>query len=1645
MSSKTINLQLLPEEVLFEEVQEESLSVIDFTEPEPPYFPEDRNQALYQYLIGKKAQAFKTLSRVTYKELQYLFDILNLQNNISIIRKLVSFLLESADVSKIFKDDTGFQLLTDSIDKDNEILHKSAHLYSMSLYDLGRKEDALKIFQKLGEPASCYITAKFLGMHNDSELLDKLYCTTKSQYFLSFHGSVLYKNGDKDAAFQLFDQLNQERPLIIVRKLLFENKDQENIPKINEKIAKFKNTKTLIENDTNLEPFARCQAAAYGLMLYDKNKKSDALDIFRKIDDTQSVLMIGRRLLEANDDTSIEIILDTELYKAFQYCMEYVNGDDFEAYQCMYEDLEKEIPLMVASQFLVDRNVIKQANGIASKLDPFGCQYIEGDQSTAYYARYIYQKGHVIDAMKFFYNGKFPSRGLSFLLAMNDIENAMELTTHCWQEELPVCGMKFYTKGLKDFALQLFKSCSSDQCISAVASFLLRVKDFESIQDLYKRTGNEFYILRLAQNYYNCGDIEKAYQIFDTLLNEEAIFKASQFLLSKSKIDDSILLIKKTTDQKKIESFVELLYRNNKHRKAIKLFNQLDEDDVLFSAARFLLYQNNFEQSRLLYQSIRDQKMLFEYGKLLYKQQLPDIGWQVFIHLESDKYLNKAAKEMFPMDPLKSIKLYKHIKDEKYKVKYAKFLYSQSKIEESMKIFNKITNDSVMDIIVAYLCFENDLSNAEIIADKMTDFEGPGIARYAVRIYDTDKEKALEIFSKIQRHDYLYYYEITPLSFLVQHGEYELAHSIFLRCQSNQEMANYLFELYKIPGKKEEAFQLFLNDYSTNQEIAKRLADHLSKLKDTSDVENYKIVRDKITDQKLIFQHGLILLNQKDKDGCVEMFKKIESKEFGCKATFLLYQSRMNELADEFNAKFPSGQRLFGQGKSFYNVRKYEESWDCFNKIEEQEFILSAATFMFEKNEFDKAVTLFKRYNGSIESKLCFKLAKEFHKKEMFEEAHFYYNMSNCPQARAILSRCFRDKTVGAYKKPKSIQQVIFAPKRKDDDSGSGSGNAQLSPLELEEEEKKKKRAKRMESVEKITSGASETYNLFSIIYSFLPVVLSLIRLIQSCSITVSESNIHFVEEFLGLFDWSTRLLNIIAFDWIRIEELTNSQSLLILTFLCTFLLSLFSIGLSSGYKALLACLLNSIFFIPIGVGLDYLPSNLGIGLFVGFIALYVIVTTYVMCKVKNTIPRYLLCYFLPKEINEAKIRTYQDIQGNKHFGWFSDTYHLTRNVYLNTNLCLLIPIIIFILISYGVLKTNPLFYVIIVCCALVYVISLILQLFLKKRIYTFMQIIGTGMTYFSVIVGQIMLLPFMDMLTNTGLETPPKTIIVFVVVFSVVVPFVNIIISCAYVQRMKKTQNPLFIRVWLNSSFSPASSLCCDLKLRCCMWPVLDFAYHILYAISNAYVDPILNLALAALIILLTLVFQPYCMISENVLYLSEPVVILILNALIIHNSSKSIAITLSIGYIIIGIALIPVVFSILFYWLYEKQKDHEFELVIHEINHPKSFCFSCSPGEPPVDENGVFTPFSTEEINKKIFHRKRNELYHEVFRNEQNAAESVLTNTWNPDCIPDVKLISKKFDPKTLEIGDLFNRIIVGPGMIFTAAAICHLIRYT
>ena len=105
----------------------------------------------------------------------------------------------------------------------------------------------------------------------------------------------------------------------------------------------------------------------------------------------------------------------------------------------------------------------------------------------------------------------------------------------------------------------------------------------------------------------------------------------------------------------------------------------------------FLLHQNNFEQSRILYQQIRDQSQMLRYGRLLWVYY-EELAYQIFIHLQSDKMLNKAAKIMYDKDKDKSYEIFKLIKSDQVKRRYAQFLYTKGKASDAIEIFTSLND-----------------------------------------------------------------------------------------------------------------------------------------------------------------------------------------------------------------------------------------------------------------------------------------------------------------------------------------------------------------------------------------------------------------------------------------------------------------------------------------------------------------------------------------------------------------------------------------------------------------------------------------------------------------------------------------------------------------------------------------------------------------------------------------------------------------------------------------------------------------------------------------------------------------------------------------------------------------------------------------
>ena len=136
---------ILPEEVLFEEIVDDCLEIIDYVTPDPPYYYDCACHSFYLYLTGNKTKAYNILKQASYDDFKNLFYNLSVQNNVPYHKITLQFLHDSLNVEDIF-DPNSYHPLTETIDEDNKLLHSDAHLFSQNLYNAKRFDDSKKLF-----------------------------------------------------------------------------------------------------------------------------------------------------------------------------------------------------------------------------------------------------------------------------------------------------------------------------------------------------------------------------------------------------------------------------------------------------------------------------------------------------------------------------------------------------------------------------------------------------------------------------------------------------------------------------------------------------------------------------------------------------------------------------------------------------------------------------------------------------------------------------------------------------------------------------------------------------------------------------------------------------------------------------------------------------------------------------------------------------------------------------------------------------------------------------------------------------------------------------------------------------------------------------------------------------------------------------------------------------------------------------------------------------------------------------------------------------------------------------------------------------------------------------------------------------------
>lgn len=137
----------------------------------------------------------------------------------------------------------------------------------------------------------------------------------------------------------------------------------------------------------------------------------------------------------------------------------------------------------------------------------------------------------------------------------------------------------------------------------------------------------------------------------------------------------------------------------------------------------------------------------------------------------------------------------------------------------------------------------------------------------------------------------------------------------------------------------------------------------------------------------------------------------------------------------------------------------------------------------------------------------------------------------------------------------------------------------------------------------------------------------------------------------------------------------------------------------------------------------------------------------------------------------------------------------------------------------------------------------------------------------------ELLLLPSVQLLTDNG--DLSNIVIAFVAIFAIILPAVMQIVFIITAINLKKKISPTFFRGWLQYAISVASELCSSYKLRFFFWGIFDLLFNIAYTCFVTFLSPIFPAILSFLYAFVTIFFWPSLTPTDNILLISEPIIL--------------------------------------------------------------------------------------------------------------------------------------------------------------------------
>ena len=486
-------------------------------------------------------------------------------------------------------------------------------------------------------------------------------------------------------------------------------------------------------------------------------------------------------------------------------------------------------------------------------------------------------------------------------------------------------------------------------------------------------------------------------------------------------------------------------------------------------------------------------------------------------------------------------------------------------------------------------------------------------------------------------------------------------------------------------------------------------------------------------------------------------------------------------------------------------------------------------------------------------------------------------------------------------------------------------------------------------------SNVEDFGNIINSVWPIISVVNSIIKIFQGASLSTNNKSISFNSTINKIVDWSINLVRNII-DWTQVENISNKQTGMLMTFLVLFGFSFPICSLKRSAPLFILFLLSSLIFVPLAFCIAMKKWIL----FGVFLTYYFIVWPFVWwiskrIKDEKILNLYMFLIYIPQTIvgfaytcfyvlifknNHGIVQTLmpylQYLPIAKIENFFSKEYQycdifasIESDSILNACVSWGISWCLFDSLLYWILGLCPIFYFVVTISILLYIITLVV---LIRGIY-FAKYAMQVLSYFAIFVYEklleLLLMPAVDLICDeeSSLSNITKSIII---ILGIILPLVFIsFISCA-VYHQSRTYHPAMFYGFLATTIS-VDSICDGYKMKYCFWPIVDNLYQIIFSLLTVYTSPINPCIFAFIYFIIIWIFRPNILVTDNFIISGEPFALFIFNLIVYINEFNTVP--LFAGILLIILAILPAVLCVIYY--YKKQKGHEFERLIQDMQN--------------------------------------------------------------------------------------------------------------